>query len=299
MWQIFSLLSVLSNAIEETVDKAAIVGNKAVDTIGATWVRNAISVVIAFLGGWLIERHFPHLFLSLPIIILGVLYAIQAILYTTILRHIEITASSLITNFIPIVFLPIDILIVGAPFLPRQIVGVFLLVAGGVIFFLKHERFTKQHLQLLTGVFVFDVIIYGLESYSFKSLFVTNALSATDFLWSMWSVMLFVLSMVFIGMIIYQKALPSLAHYSSYIQRSLVSKTADYTGSFFFLQALTLASASQVAAMKAIYPLTLVVLVIIAQKRFDIDLGELLDRNTLFQKIIASIVLCVGVYLIR
>lgn len=299
MWQIFSLLSVVSAAFEEVIDKAIMVRGKAVDIIGATWFRNGIVVCITFLGGWLFEGHIPVFFLSLPIILVGVLYAIQALLYTTTLRHIEITTSSLISNFIPLVFLPIDIFIIGAPFLPRQVAGVLALIAGGALFFWKHKGITKRHLQLIVGVFLFDALIFGLESYSFQSLFATNTISAGDFLWSMSSVMLFALSVVFAGACLYQRQLPAFASYGSYARGSLLAKTVGYLDSFFFLQALTLASVSRVAAMKALYPLVLIVLVILSQKRFSIDLEELLDRKTILQKTIASTIVCLGIYLIR
>lgn len=299
MWQIFSLLSIVSSAVEVVVDKAVMVRGKTVDIIGATWFRNLILVGVTFLGGWLFEGHIPHIFLSVPIILLGLLYAGQALLYTTALRHIEITASSLVENFIPLVFLPIDIFIIGAPFLPRQIAGVIAMVAGGVLFFFKHKGITKRHIQFVAGIFLFDALVFGLEGYSFQSVFAANTASAGDFLWSMSSVMLLALSAVFVGACLYQWEIPSFNSYGSYARGSLLAKTIGYLESFFFLQAVALVSISRVAAMNALYPLILIALVIITQKRFNIDLEELLDRKTIFQKIVASILVCIGIYLIR
>lgn len=299
MWQIFSFFSVLAGTIEETVDKATMVGSRAVDIVGASWLRNSALLIVTFFGGWLIESQVPVFVWSAPILILGILYAIQALFYTGMLRHVEITTSSLLDSLIPLVFLPIDIFFIGAPFLPRQVIGVIALVVGGVIFFWKRGNITRAHVRLMLMAFTFDLVIYGLESYSFQSLFESGSVSVVDFLWSMWSVMVIVLTIMFAAVCLYQRTVPKVSHYTRYLRGSFIAKTADYTGSFFYLQALTLASVSQVAAMKSIYPLVLIGVAAVAQKHLKINLDETLGRKTFLQKVIASAVVCVGIYLIR
>lgn len=299
MWQIFSIFSVFAGTIEETIDKATMVGSNAVDIVGASWLRNTALLGVTFFGGWLIESRMPSFVWSMPIFILGALYAIQALFYTGLLRHVEITTSSLMDTLIPLVFLPIDIFLIGAPFLPRQMVGIFALVVGGLLFFWKRENITRTHVQLILAAFAFDITIYGLESYSFQSLFESGSISAVNFLWSMWSVMVVILSVMFVATCAYQRILPKPSHYKRYLRGSLMAKTADYTGSFFYLQALTLASVSQVSAMKSIYPLVLIGVAAVAQNHLKVDLAETLGRKTLLQKILASSAVCLGVYLIR
>lgn len=299
MWQFFSFLSVLSGTVEETIDKATMVSSKAVDIVGASWFRNTALLVVTFFGGWLIESRMPSFVWTMPILVLGILYAVQALFYTGLLRHVEITTSSLMDTLIPLVFLPIDIFVIGVPFLPRQVVGIVALVVGGIIFFWKRENITRAHVQLIIVAFIFDLLIYGLESYSFQALFGSDSTSAVDFLWSMWSVMVVMLSVMFASVCAYQNTLPKISHYKKYLRGSFMAKTADYTGSFFYLQALTLASASQVVAMKSIYPLVLIGVAAVAQKHLKVDLDETLGRKAFFQKALASCVVCLGVYLIR
>jgi drug/metabolite transporter (DMT)-like permease len=299
MWQLFSFVSILFGTIEETVNKASLVGNKAIDIIGATWLRNAILLVITFPASWLIEQHAPHFVVTVPILILGILYAVQAVLYTNLLRNVEITASSLIANFIPIIFLPIDIFVIGAPFLTRQIVGVVLLVFGGALFFFKRSEITRKQVRLIALAFLLDTFIYGLESYSFQSLFNADSTSVGDFMWSMWSIMVIVLTALFILVCLYQRALPQIVRYTAYARGSTLAMSCDYVSSFFFLHALTLASVSRVASMASLYPLILIAMVIVTQKRFGIELEEYLERRTMWQKIAASIIVCIGIYLVR
>ncbi len=299
MWQVFSFFSVLSGTIEETLDKATMVGSRAVDIVGASWIRNAALLLITFLGGLILETHVPRLVWSMPILILGTFYAVQALFYTGLLRHVEITTSSLMDTFIPLIFLLVDILFIGTPFLPRQVIGIITLVIGGGLFFWKRENITRMQMRLMLAAFFFDLLIYGLESYSFKSLFATGSISAPDFLWSMWAVMVAVLSVMFIAVCGYQRTLPRVSQYAGYLRGSLKAKTADYIGSSLYLQALTLASVSQVVAMKSIYPLILIGVAGVAQGHLKINLDETLGRKTLFKKVLASGIICVGVYLIH
>lgn len=303
MWQLYSFLSLFFGATEETIDKATMVGSKAISHLNAAWIRNAISFGISFFAAILISRAFPSLVISIPIIILGVLYGLNAITYTVLLKQVEITASSIMTSFIPLVFLPIDLFILNHHFLPRQIIGVVVLVLGGAIFFYRGRNtkstITKKQILLLISIFLFDALLVGFESYLFKDYFENLHLSETNFLVNMWGVMFLFLTILVVVFSLYQRKIPAIHLHKKYMQGSFLSKISDYGASFFFLKALTISSTSQVTSMKAFYPIVLVLLVIAAQKKLKVNLEEFLDRRSLIPKICGVITICLGVFLVR
>jgi uncharacterized membrane protein len=78
-----------------------------------------------------------------------------------------------------------------------------------------------------------------------------------------------------------------------------MSKLADFGNSFFLLKALSIASTSQVSAMESFYPIMLIVVVIIAQKKLNINVEEVLDRHSIKRKVVGIIIICAGVVLVR
>jgi drug/metabolite transporter (DMT)-like permease len=303
MWQLYSFLSLFSGATEETIDKATMIGSKAISHLNAAWIRNAISFGVSFFAAIIISRAFPSLVISVPIIILGILYGLNAITYTVLLKQVEITASSIITSFIPLVFLPIDLLILNHHFLPRQIIGVIILVLGGAIFFYRgrnHESaITRKQILLLISIFLFDALLVGFESYLFKDYFENLHLSETNFLVNMWGVMFLFLTVLVIAFSLYKRKIPAIHLHKKYMQGSFFSKIADYGGSFFFLKALTISSTSQVTSMDVFYPLVLLLVVIGTQKNLKVNLEEYLDRRSLIPKICGVITICLGAFLVR
>lgn len=303
MWQIYSLISLFFGATEETIDKATMVGSKTIDLLDAAWIRNTISFAISIVVAILINRTFPVIFISLPIIILGILYGISAITYTVLLKQVEITASSIMTSFIPLVFLPIDLFILNTDFLLRQVIGIIVLVIGGIIFFYRKKSattsITNKKIFILISIFLFDALLIGFEGYLFKDYFTNLHLSETNFLVNMWGVMFLFLTALVIGTALYKRALPSIHLHKKYMQGSFFSKISDYGNSFFALKALSIASVSQVSSMTVFYPVALLVLVIGTQKKLKIDLEEFLDHGSLTPKICGVVIICLGAYLAR
>ena len=303
MWQLYSLVSLLFGTVEETIDKATMVSSKTIGLLSAAWIRNAISFGISIIVVMVINGAFPVMFISFPIIILGILYGISAITYTVLLKQVEITASSIMTSFIPLVFLPIDIFILDTHFLLRQVLGIILLVVGGIVFFYRGQNnasiITKKQMLILVSVFLFDALVIGFESYLFKDYFTNLHLSEIDFLVNMWGVMFLFLTALIIGTSLYKRALPSIHLHKKYIQGSFFSKLADYGNSFFFLRALTIASTSQVSAIHVFYPVVLLVVVMATQKNMKVDLEEYLDHSSLIPKFCGVAIICLGAYLAR
>lgn len=303
MWQLYSLVSLFFGAAEETIDKATMVGSKSIDLLHAAWIRNTISFGISIIVVVLVSGSLPQIVMSTPIILLGVLYGVNAIAYTILLKQVEITASSIIESFIPLVFLPIDLFILGVNFLPRQAVGVILLVVGGVIFFYRKKeisaRITKKQAVVLAGIFLFDALVIGFESYLFKDYFETLHLSEMNFLVNMWGVMFLFLTILLALASLRKRTLPKIHLHKKYIKGSFFSKTADYAYSFFFLKALSVASTSQVTSMKVFYPILLLAVVAFTQHKLKIDLEEFLDRESLVPKILGIATICLGAFFAR
>ncbi len=302
MWQIYSLAALLFGATEETIDKATMVGSNAIDLLSAAWIRNSISFLISFTVVTVAVGAFPTMTLSVPFVLLGILNGIGAITYTILLKNVEITASSILESFIPLLFLPIDLFIFGAELLPRQIAGILVLILGGCIFFYRkrvNAALTKRQVVTLVSIFFFDALLIGFESYLFKDYFENLHLSEMDFLVNMWGVTFLFLSCLMLVRSVYTRTVPSMAVHKSYVFGSLFSKSLDYGYSFFFLRALTVASASQVTSMKVFYPIVLLGIVFGTQRKLGVDLEEYLDRKSLIPKILGIAIICFGAYLAR
>ena len=302
MWQISSLIGLFFGAAEEVIDKATMVSGKSIDILSAAWIRNTIAFGISLVAVIVVNGALPMVLLSPPIVLLGVLYGIGALTYTIVLKQVEITASSIMTSFIPLVFLPIDLYILDANLLPRQIFGIMVLILGGVIFFYRkqmHSSLSKKELALLVSIFLFDALLIGSESYLFKDYFVSLHLSEMDFLVNMWGAMFLFLTLLMAIRAMYTGSMPILMRHVGYMKGSFFPKLADYGNSFFFLKALTIASASQVASMKSFYPVILLLIVLGTQNKLKINLAEYLDRKSFIQKAIGIVIICLGAYLAR
>jgi len=231
-------------------------------------------------------------------------YSFQAISYTWLLKHVEMTAASVTFALLPLIFLPIDIFIRHEPITTLQIFGICVLVAGSIIFFArKHHnpRLSRMRYALMMlGVLAFDAVVFGSEGYIFKSVYDQNALAPMSFLVSGMLYMCLFLTVMLIGRMFWvgHRGL-RLAGAWEYARGSSVAKLADYGNVFFSLQALTLASVSQVYAMKVLHPLVLLVIALVAQERFKVELEEMFTRDTIVQKVAGILLVVLGSFMIR
>ncbi len=302
MWQLFSFSSLFCKTLEEAIDKATLVKYKSIDSYSSTWIRNFIFLFLSILSTILISQKLPVIVITIPIIILGVFYAINSILYTVLLKEIEITSSSIMSTFTPLIFLPIDIFIVGKKLIPRQIFGILILVIGGIVFFKRSKinaQFTKKKILMVIGIFLFSVTLQGFESYLFQSLFIHKNLSEANFLVSLWSVVFLFLTIFILCRCLISHQRPNVKMLMNYSGGSLLSKVADYGNSFFFFKALSIASASQVSSMEVFYPILLIFVVILIQHKFGFNLEEIVDRKSLTSKLQGIMIICLGAILVR
>ncbi|TSC85896.1 MAG: hypothetical protein G01um10148_804 [Parcubacteria group bacterium Gr01-1014_8] len=302
MWQLFSLGAIFCNTLEETIDKAAMLGSSTLDTFVAALIRNIIVLGVAIVVAFLIYRSVPEIIFSLPIIWWGLVYAIQAISYTWILKYIEITAASVTFALLPLVFLPIDIFFRQESLTLMQIGGVGVLVIGGLIFFARKDLSKRlsnsKYILMMLGVLIFDAIVIGSEGYIFKSYYEQYELSPASFLVSgMLYMCAFLAVMLAIHFAWAGKGI-QLQGALSYARGASLAKLADYGNIFFTLHALTLATVTQVAAMKVIHPLILLMITMFAQQKFKVDLEEVFTKETVIQKSAGILLVVIGSFLI-
>ena len=303
MWQIFSLCAVLSNTVEETVDKATMLGSSALDSVAAAWIRNIIVFGIAIIVALVLQQSFPPLLFSLPIIWWGLIYTVQAIIYTWILKHVEITAASVTFALLPLIFLPIDLYVRHEPITALQIGGILLLVLGGIVFFARKDLTAKISIKRYVGmmllVLVFDAIVFGSEGYIFKSYYDSVSINPSTFLVSGMLYMCIFLSIALLVKFAWFGGKLDFSGASAYVRGSSIAKIADYGNTFFTLQALTIATVSQVMAMKVLHPLILLGVTMVAQHKLSVELEEAFTRDTVIQKISGIAFIVIGSFLIR
>ena len=300
MWIFFAIGSLFSEALETATDKIALVENKKIDPLAATFLRLlmvcSISAVCGLLG---IFGPLKVLF-SWPILMVGTFDAAASLAYTYLLKHIEATSSAIVSYFSPLLYLAIDVSLLKTNLTPAQIAGIFFLVFGGVVFALDPKRigFKKEFTPIIWGLLCFNFIFGGLEYYSFKYYFSHNRINEISFLFSFEMTCVFVLAMVVIFLGKLKQVWLALTK-TNYFRMVAVSKGLDVTSSYLWLHAIGLAAVSQVNANNSLYPLMLIVVVYLAQSLFKFKAGENFSRSHLIFKLAAVVLLCVGSFLIR
>ena len=297
MWQIYALGSIIFEAGEEVVDKIVIVSDLAINTVVATFYRNAayflIAVVVGITG---ILGHMTFL-ISWPIILVGCLFIGSALFYTYLLKHIELTGSSALGYSRPIVFLLVDIFILKAPFTGLQIFGVLLLILGGMLFVINPltRRLKPEYTKYIWLIFIYETISYAAEFYVFRH-YASQNLNEISYIFSTNIVMMVGLTVITLWKGTW-KNLKALATHNHYILKMILSKGFDFIYVVFLYRALKLATVSQVSATEAFYPLILIVSLYIIQRFFKFKAGEKFDHVNLLQKTLGTAVLVLGIWL--
>lgn len=294
MWQFYSLGSLLTGAFESAVDKAGIVGDRSVDSYAASFYRSfffACGVVLVGFSGILGEMQFVFHWSFLALAILGV---ISTLLFTYLLRTVEITAIMAASYLTPLAFLFIDTHVINVGLTQSQILGIFLLIAGGFAFSLdgKTQHFKRELNLGVIGSFLFIFVLNnGIENYAFKYFSDTGMTGVTFFA----GVYPITAALLFLLIVVHGK-MHSLVTPASrkYIPYAIFGKSFDTFNTLLMASALALANVSQVTAFNALYPLMVFVVVAIAQSVFRIKLRERLDRGNATWKLGAAVVLVVG-----
>lgn len=295
MWQFYSLGSLIAGALESTADKAGIVKDGGVDSYVASFYRSLfflVATTVVALTGILGDFTFYFHWTFIP---LGVIIALATLLFTYLLRTIEVTVIGAATYLAPFLFLVIDTKVLGVELTQLQLMGIVLLVCGGLAFTLdgKTHHFRKNFGWRVWGALFFIYIFtIGLEAYLFKYLNLMHGVNAVSYYASSTG---YAVLFLFGTLLFYGKTHLLFSRASrAYIPYAALGKSFDSFNSILYMMALSMTSLSQASAFNALMPLAVIVVALIAQGIFRIRLREHLDHTRTGWKLSAAVVLVVG-----
>lgn len=294
MWQSYALGSIFLKSLQSVTDKAALVRDVRIDTTVATFYRVFFFLIAAIIAGYagilgVLDFSFHWLFF-----VLAPIEVISSLLYTNLLRRIEITNIAAVGYMAPLVFLVIDTTVIGVSLTPAQIAGIIMLVLGGTAFSIDGKTHHFRHMPLRTWMsilFIF-IIALGSQAYAFKYLADTTGMNALSFYGSLLSLVTVLLSLL----LLYKKKTSLLFSRAArvYVPYAFAGKTFDLFSSVLYLSAIGLSSVSQVSAFIALAPLILFLVTAIVQSLLRVRLHENLDHKHTPWKLGAMLVLVAG-----
>lgn len=295
MWQSYAIGSLLAGALENTVDKAGIVRDGGVDSYVASFYRAFFFLIAATavgLTGLLGDLSF---FVHWSYVAVALVNAVATLLFTYLLRSVEITVIGAATYLAPFLFLILDTKVLGLGLTQLQMLGIVLLVCGGLAFSLdgKTHHFRRELGWKVWGAVLFIyVFATALEAYLFKYLHAAYDLNAVTYYVYSTIPAVFIL----LAVIAWKGRVRALfnAQARTYIPYAALGKSFDSFNSILYITALGMASLSQVSAFNALMPLVIVVVAVFVQGIFRIRLKEHLDTKRFGWKLSAAVVLVVG-----
>lgn len=291
----YSLGSLLTGAFESVSDKAGIVRDGGVDSYVASFYRASFFLIAAsvvaytgLLGDFTPFFHWSYL-------MLGAIIASATLLFTYLLRTVEITVIGAATYLAPFLFLIIDTKLLNIELTQTQILGIVLLVCGGLAFSLdgKTHHFRRELTwHVWAAIFFIYVFAVATEAYTFKYLNSTFAVNAVSYYVSSTipSVAILLCVLLFKGR---AKLLLS-KNARAYIPYAALGKSFDSFNSILGFTALSMATLAQVSAFNALMPLVIIAVALFVQGLFGIRLKEHLDTKRIGWKLSAAVVLVVG-----
>lgn len=299
MWQLYVLGSLFASSGEYVTDKVAIVTNRRVDPLIASFWRMFFFVVCAgAIGalGWLGGVTFE---LNPLIVIVGIIGVGNSLAYTSLLRRVEVTGIGAISYLAPFLFLAIDVNVLHTQFTAQEVFGIILMVLGGFAFAVdgKTHHFKKELSPWVWLMLLYMVFYIGVMAYAFKLMNAATGISAPTFFVSTCAVA----TLILLGIVFAQRKSGLLFKRPArrYMPRVVLSKTFDALESILWAQALTLAAVSQVSAMEALEPLVLFVMTVVVQDVFRFRTNEKLGRSRLTWKAAAVSMLVLGGLLVN
>jgi drug/metabolite transporter (DMT)-like permease len=294
MWQLYALGSLIASSGESVVDKIAIVADRRIDSLVATFWRLALfflfTLVIGYFG-WLGGIRFSFNALIALVAAMGIG---NSLIYTYLLRRVEITGIGAITYLSPFLFLIIDTRLLHTTFSGSELAGIFLMVLGGFAFAIdgKTHHFKREFSPLVWLMLFYMVAYTGVESYAFKYLHDLSGTTAVGFTLSYGVLMVAGL----LALVVVRGKSHLLWKHAAkiYVPRVAISKAFDAASSVLWVQALTLAAVSQVSAMEALEPLVLFVFTVIVQDFLRLRTDEKLSRGRMRWKAAAVSMLVLG-----
>jgi drug/metabolite transporter (DMT)-like permease len=298
MWQYYELGALFTSAAQDVVDKFAIVRNHSIDSLVATFHRMMLFMLATVAIGLLGPLGSLRFFFNWEVLLFAPLCVIGSLLWTYILRNVEVMTTGAAFYLAPLLYLFIDSHLLTMHFTATQITGVLLLVLGGIAFSVDGQTYRlKSELTGRVWAALVLVLIYnGAEAYFFKHLNSTYNVNGVSFFASLWLLGTFSL---LVALLVQGKVhLLGDKISRSYVPRVAISKTCDAASSVLSAQALSLAAVSQVSAFDALYPVISFILVLVVQGLFKMRLNEKLYSGHLLWKACAVSFLVAGSLLV-
>jgi drug/metabolite transporter (DMT)-like permease len=298
MWQFFELGALVTSATQDVVDKFAIVRSESIDTFVASFHRTAFFLAATVAIGLLGPLGGLRLFFHWEVLLFAPLCVLSSLLWTYLLRNIEVMTIGAVFYLAPLLYLFIDTHLLGMHFSAKEIAGIALLVGGGVAFSIDGDslRPKPELTRAVWGALMLVLFYNGAEAYLFKYLHATYDLNGVSFYASLWLLSTACLFALVLSQRKERLLIDKTAR--TYLPRVAVSKSCDAASSVLNAQALSLAAVSQVTAFDALYPLISFVLVLIVQEYFKMSLNEDLHRRRLPWKAFAVALLVAGSFLV-
>lgn len=298
MWQLSAFGSLVTNALEEVLDKAAIVSDRRVDTYVATFYRQLIYLALTVAAGLLGWMGHLALVFDWRIVAFAVFSLPACIFYTVMLRKLEVTGIEAFTSLVPLLFLAIDTYVIGVDLSPIEVAGILLLTAGGVAFAFdaRTHRIKRELTFAICMLFVYSLLQDVFEYYLFKDLNTENGINGVTFYANAWLVVTVLLFLI----ILVQGKVRLLTRTAAlrYIPISTLSKSFDVAGALLWTYALSRAAVSQVTAFAALQPIVVFVVAILFQKEMRVRIAERLDRRNMLWKALAVVMLVGGSWMV-
>ena len=298
MWQAYAVGSLVGNALENVIDKAAFVRDAHVDDIVATFWRQIAFFVLTLavgIAGWMGPIHF---FFSWELFGMCMLTVLSALAYTYMLRHVEVTGIALETYFLPLVFLVIDVPLILVSFSATQIFGIVLLSLGGFAFAynVHTHRMRREYSLIVWGIFALWMVHDGVQFYLFKHLNATEGVNEVSFYASAWAIVIAVLFMYVAARRRTHRLFSAPA--LKYIPMTAFAKMFDVAAALMWARALSGAAVSQVAAVGAMQPVVMLAVAFLVQKETRFNIREHLGRAHLPWKVGGVALLSLGTFLL-
>ena len=299
MWQLSALASLFARAGQRVADKAALVQDFRVDSYIATFYRQFIYLfLICIVGyfGWMGEM---VLTFKWQLVVYALVCLPSVFFYTHLLRKIEVTLLEAMMCLAPALFLFVDVVILHVGLTATQFIAIVILSLGGFAFVLNGRTHKlKKELTPLVGVFLaFNLFLTLAEAYTFKYLNGAYGTNGVSFYASAW--LIIVLGVLLVIALKGKTHLLVRPSSLRYIPLVTVGKSLDAASGLFLMYALSLAAASQVAAIGALEPLVVFFVAVFIQKDARIRLREHVDSGNLHWKVGGVCLLVLGGFLIH
>jgi uncharacterized membrane protein len=295
-WYFWALLSMISGAFEEVIDKVIIIKNpQKIDALVASFYRNFGFFFFTILAGILGIFGKMTFSFNIYLLILALVWPLHSLAYDYFLRNIELSRFQGILYAFPILFLFVDKIYFHINYSILQVIGVVLLVCGALIFsFDSQQKKTVFSLKGIIGILI-HATTYAYLLIAFK--FTENSINEISFYFSAW-----LLVIIFYAILILitgkYKYLKETAITEGFLKRTFVSKGSDFLSSIFYLKALALATLTTVSAFSSFSPIILLIILLLLARFTKINSAENFSPQALYYKIAATGILALGGYLI-